>query len=46
MKSSSHSGQRFALFMLLAAGGVVLGAVTAMLSPGIVAAVVTMLGSH
>ena len=46
MRSSSLSGQRFALFMMFAAGGVVRGAVTAMLSPGVVAVVLTMLGSR
>lgn len=46
MRSSSVAGQRFALIMIFAAGGVVLGAVTAMLSPGVVAAVLTMLGTR
>ncbi len=46
MRSSSLLGQRFALMMLFAAGGVVLGAVTAMLSPDLVATVLTMFGTH
>ena len=44
MRTSSFAGQRFALMMLFAAGGVVLGAVAAMLSPGLVAAVLTLIG--
>lgn len=40
---SSSSGWRIAFMMLLAAGGVVLGALTATLSPRLVSAVVTLL---
>lgn len=46
MRSSSLLGQRFALIMMFAAGGVVLGAVTAMLSPNLVATVLAFIGSH
>ncbi len=43
MTPSSPRGWRVALMMLLAAGGVVLGALTATLSPKVVSAVVTFL---
>jgi hypothetical protein len=46
MRSSSLFGQRFALMMMFAAGGVVLGAVTAMLSPNIVTTVLSLLGTQ
>lgn len=46
MRSTSMLGQRFALIMMFAAGGVVLGAVTAMLSPNLVATVLAFLGSY